>query len=125
VSETELRYVKIAGQPIVIHSHFLYLHLKKGPFLSAGKKFGWNPPVPGLGVNAEIVRYAREKDLVIRIFVKAKLDRCYETHPNIFLGLGRRYIVERTALYLLPWSGMYFKTVTDFPQEIRQYFEKS
>ncbi len=108
----------IAGQTIVIHSHFLYIWLRRGPFRSAGKKFRWAPPAPGLGVNIDILRYAQDNNLLMRIFVGQKEDRCYETHPDMFLAWGTLFTQKRASLRLLPWSKTFFETVYDFPKEV-------
>ena len=109
-----MRKIEISGQTVIVHDRTLYMWLRKGPFLSAGKKYGWNPPVPGLGVNLDILKYASKNDLKLRIFVGDKWDRCYETHPNMFLGFGEPHVEKGIHLRILPWSTTYFVTVSGF-----------
>lgn len=122
-----MRSLKIGGQTVIIHERTLYLWLRKGPFYSAGKKYGWDPPVPGLGVNLDILKYASKNDLKLRVFVGDKLDRCYETHPNMFLGFGEPKVEKGMHLRILPWSTIYFVTVSGYlvPPEILTELRKA
>ncbi|MEM1554762.1 MAG: hypothetical protein QXU09_03710 [Thermoproteota archaeon] len=115
--------MNLDGQRVVIERNkFLYMHIREGPFLSAAQIKGWQKNAPALGVNISILNLARFKDWRIRIFVKDRFDRCYETHPEIFFefqkSFDNSYKVGKTELLLLPWTNLYFETIKDFPKEV-------
>lgn len=122
---------KLDNQLVVIDrkERVLYIHLREGPFLSAGEKLEWANKVPGLGLNTSIINLANFKNWRIRIFVGNKLDRCYETHPSLFFEFEKsyknRYRTGKTELMLLPWTNLYFETVKDFPQEVLKHLKIS
>ncbi|MFQ6077357.1 MAG: hypothetical protein ACE5Z5_14725 [Candidatus Bathyarchaeia archaeon] len=98
-----------------------YFLLKNGPYLSAGRHYGWNGP--GLGLNEEILKFTVEMGVNVRIFVEPKRDRCYEADPLVWLqeSRKRRSLQRRGSVLIriLPWTREFFTTVRgDFKEVI-------
>jgi len=109
---TQKRYrIKTIQRQKVIHdgkAGLLYFWLKKGAYLTAGRKYGFNPPA-ALGVNRSILDYAIRENLTIRVFEKNRFDRAYETDPQPWLELNAVEVRKGTHIYLYPWK--LFKTI--------------
>lgn len=111
------------GEKAVFLEGYAYFCLKR-PYRLAGRRFGWNPPVAGLSLNAEILREAFRRGCKVRVFVGEKWDRCFECDPGLWLMRGSRHEVKGVQLYCLPWRPAFFKTIKNFPIEIAKCFQE-
>jgi hypothetical protein len=87
-------------------SNILYITLKE-PFYSAGKKFGWDGNTVGLGVAKDIIKYAKEHNLMLA--VKVGNGNWYYTTPIKWLSFVAKYnsvwkTKEGKEIYLVRWS---------------------
>jgi len=94
-------------------------HWVREPFWSAGKIYRWPGRPAALGANRAILDYAESHGAKIRVFVRDKIDRCYETESKTWLGFARKHKAihwaSDVAIYLLQWCPRYFRTIRGDP----------
>ena len=81
------------------------------PFYSAGKIFEWKGPTVGFGINIEALEYAKDHGLKVRVMLRDKKSKCYETTPGQYLLYGHDWNEKGVMLKVLQWSKTFFKTI--------------
>jgi hypothetical protein len=107
-NDAEPEAKKIGGQTVVIHDSHCYVWIREGPWITAGREFGWRRKEPGFSVNRIIVEYADTHNLSIRIINATNLNKCYEISANNFIEFvnDTNSITEKygAVLFVIPWS---------------------
>jgi len=123
-SEPEAR--KIGGQYVVIQGNSVYVHIREGPWITAGKEFNWPRKfgMPGFSINKHIVDFADGHKHTIRIINSHDRDRCYEITTNVVMEFIEEYnsIDDKRGarLYVVPWR--IFRTLHQNVTSIVQLF---
>lgn len=111
MSFTVPKELKLEGQKFILNSNNNSVVLEiTQPFMSAGKKLGWDYTlfgVVGLGVNRSIIRFilTRKSQLVITVLSDNK--KYWIRHDQIrhFIRFNRsNYSVSGKTLNILPWK---------------------
>ncbi len=99
---------KIGGQTVVIQGSNCYVWIREGPWLTAGREFGWKRKEPGFSINRTIVEYANTNNLSIRIINATNFSKCYEISTTSLIQFVNETdsITEKygATLYVVPWS---------------------
>ena len=102
-----------AGEIFLEHGKELFFRIEE-PYYSAGKRYGWTPPI-SLGINEQALFYAKRKKLKLCVFVGDGKDRYYEADPDTWIRFARQHnSIEKhgnTRLYIMQFSPKYFRTV--------------
>ena len=110
---------RLLGQPIFLQTEKkqLFLWIKEGPYITAGKLYGWTGP--GFGVNKVILEYAASVGYSLCIISGRKIDRYYKARFNCssLLQFCRdRGAIERRGgveIFVIPFTRDFFETVSD------------
>jgi hypothetical protein len=116
-SDISISRKQLKGQRVAldINRRLLFLWLKAGPYLKAGKRYGWKGV--GFGVNKAILNYASSFEYRLCIISDGKLDRYYKAKKNcleIKWFCEDKKAVERRRgqiIYVLPFTDEFFETV--------------
>ena len=114
----------LGGQRVAVDNPAmqLFLRIKQGPYISAGKRYGWKGT--GVGVNVGILRYCDREGLTLCIISGAKGDRYYRARLP---ASGLLHITEKHQSYenhgtvkvcILPFIRDLFETVID-PEQVK------
>ncbi len=108
VNGSEPESKQIGGQTVVIQGNHCYVWIREGPWITAGREFGWKRKEPGFSVNETIVDYATTHSMTIRIINATNFNKCYEiaasdlvTFVNETSSMTDKFGV---TLYVIPMS---------------------
>jgi len=109
-----IQVFKLKGQPVLETPEAIYIWVRKGPYLTAGRGLWPGSPL-GFGINREILDLATMRGKPIRIINGDRFDRCYEATGQHWFKfvLKHNATMERKGvkLYLLQFSPDHFKTI--------------
>ena len=114
-SEIKGRLLKFRGENFLYSSETREIFFRiQEPYYSAGKKYGWNPPI-GLGINEDALNFAVKKNLRIGVFVGNTKDRYYSIPAYKWrrFALKHNSIEEHgsTKIYIAQFSDSLFNTI--------------
>lgn len=110
------------GKPptVVIYDDYeniSYMCLKDGPYLTAGRKYGWHPPI-GLGISRKILDGCMYTGSKLRIFVTADWKKAYQVSPEAVLDFSKSHSsiemkgeFSGTELRIIQFSQEHFRTI--------------
>ena len=127
----KLRAGRLLGQPIFLQTEKkqLFLWIKEGPYIKAGKLYGWTGP--GFGVNKVILEYAASVGYSLCIVSGERFDRFYRLKKDCWSvmnfcrecgAIEKRRGVE---IYVIPFTRGFFETGFDAKtvEEVVESFE--
>ena len=114
-SEIKGKLLKFRGENFLYSSDSKEMFFKiEEPYYSAGKKYGWNPPI-GLGINEDALNFAVRQNLRIGVFVKDTVDRYYSIPAYRWKAFAEKHnSIERhgeTRIYVVQFSDSLFNTI--------------
>jgi len=84
------------------------------PYYSAGKHYGWNPPI-GLGICKQALIFALRKKAKLCVFIGNRNDRYYETTAERWYNFSKKHnSIEqhgKTTIYIIQFSRENFNTI--------------
>lgn len=96
------------------YENISYMCLRDGPYLTAGKTYGWAPPI-GLGISRRILDDCLLSGSRLRIFVTANWKKAYEVHPKDVLFFSKEHSSIQTRgtveIRIIKFSKEHFRTI--------------
>jgi len=123
-----LKPVRLGGETVIIHddSRELFHWIREGPYLKAGKIYGWSGP--GFGVNYDILRYAEDGGYQLCIISGKRADRYYKARVpakdllKISEALSAIEKRGNTEVLIVPFTRDNFQTIID-PETVTRVLE--
>lgn len=103
----------IRGESMIVGGSFLRLHIRE-PFLTAGRKYGWHPPI-GISCSKVALEYAVEHNIYLRLTVGSNKN-AYVVNPKTWLEFSQKHNSEEvskhgnTVLCVIKFSIEYFNS---------------
>jgi len=99
------------------YENLSYMCIKDGPYLTAGRKYGWAPPI-GLGISRKILDDCMRTGSRLRIFVTANWKKTYQVDPQDVLLFSKQHSsIEMKGprggieLRIIKFSEEHFRTI--------------
>lgn len=98
--------MKLGGQEVEFKSGELRFNIRE-PFYSAGKWFGWEGNTLGIGINEDILNFAKKHDCLLIITVGDSKQE-YLTTPKAVENFCEQYKsyykIKGVKLYIIQWA---------------------
>jgi hypothetical protein len=91
----------------------LYLHIRE-PYYTAGRRFGWNGTMIGIGISYDILNFATKKRLALIQITVGNGKKQYQIETIKYTESHSRMHKKGTLLILVPWDDKHFETVESY-----------